>query len=430
VTRRLLWPLGTLAALAAIAAGGFHLSRESIALSGATASSLPVTAVKRGDVRFSVIAKGQLQGGNSDRLLAPMAGTNDLIITELREPGELVNVGDSIVQFDTTEQEFELREAKADLTEAEQQIRKAKAETEARRRETQLALAQAEADVTLARIECRKNPLVAAITARQNELALQSAEDQLRQLREDLTNQQATSEASIAIQEAARSKAMVRAETAQRNIDAMTLRAKRSGYVALEQNSNLNMMYFGMPLPAFKVGDTVRAGMLVAQIPDLESWEISARIGELDRGHLKVGQDVEVRVIAVPDKPVRGRITSIGGTTGPPWERSFECKIALRETADGLRQGMTVELQVFTGELKDVLWIPSQALFENDGRTFVYRQQDGSFQPVDVKLVRRSESQAVIEGVPEHTVLALASPDQIKQETRKEGGVMNALPTR
>jgi multidrug efflux pump subunit AcrA (membrane-fusion protein) len=91
---------------------------------------------------------------------------------------------------------------------------------------------------------------------------------------------------------------------------------------------------------------------------------------------------------------------------------------------------MTAELQVFTGELNDVLWIPSQALFENDGRTFVYRQQDGSFQPVDVKLVRRSESQAVIEGVPEHTVLALASPDQIKQETRKEGGVMNALPTR
>lgn len=428
---RLLWAMALVLVAGALAWGGYHMMGEALAPAPGASSGIPVTTVKRGDVRYSVIAKGQLQGGNSERQLAPMVGANELVITDLRKPGELVRENDVVVQFDTTEQEFELLEAQADLAEAEQQIRKAKAETEARRKETQLALLEAEAEVSTTRIECRKNPLVAAIVARQNELALQSAEDQLRQLREDLANQQTTSEASVAIQEAAKSKAAVRAETAQRNIDAMTLRAKRGGYVALEQNTyGGGSFFFGMALPVFQVGDTIRAGMAVAQIPDLESWEVSARIGELDRGHLEVGQRVNVRVIAAPERAFHGRIKNIGGTTGAPWERSFECRIALEDVAPSLRQGMSAELEILTGEEKDALWIPSQALFESDGRTFVYRREGGSFRPVDVNLVRRSESQAVITGIDEDIEVALASPDQIQNETKKEGGVMNALPGR
>ena len=52
------------------------------------------------------------------------------------------------------------------------------------------------------------------------------------------------------------------------------------------------MMFFGMTLPMFQSGDAVRPGMAVAEIPDLKNWEIGANIGELDRGHLSVGQKV------------------------------------------------------------------------------------------------------------------------------------------
>src|SRR5712692_2073406 len=70
---------------------------------------IPATAVKRGDVALTITAKGELQGGNSETLFGPMVGSQALVITSLRESGELVKEGDIVVQIDTTEQEFKLK---------------------------------------------------------------------------------------------------------------------------------------------------------------------------------------------------------------------------------------------------------------------------------------------------------------------------------
>jgi len=67
---------------------------------------------------------------------------------------------------------------------------------------------------------------------------------------------------------------------------------------------------------------------------------------------------------------------------------------------------------ITTDQLRGVLWIPAQALFESDGRTFVYLQTPAGFMPHDVTLVRRSESQAVLTGVSEGGIVAMSSPDQ------------------
>jgi len=59
----------------------------------------------------------RLQGGNSKMLTAPMVGGSGLVLTSLRRQGELVKAGDVVAEFDTTEQNFKLREAEADLAE-------------------------------------------------------------------------------------------------------------------------------------------------------------------------------------------------------------------------------------------------------------------------------------------------------------------------
>ena len=46
-----------------------------------TAAPVPFTKVKRGDVTFAVYARGELQGGNSIMLQAPMVGGQQLAIT-------------------------------------------------------------------------------------------------------------------------------------------------------------------------------------------------------------------------------------------------------------------------------------------------------------------------------------------------------------
>jgi HlyD family secretion protein len=208
----------------------------------------------------------------------------------------------------------------------------------------------------------------------------------------------------------------------------MTLKAKTKGYVNVQQNTNMNMMYWGMQLPAFQVGDSARSGMAVAQIPDLNSWEVSAKVGELDRGHLSAGQAVKLKVVALAGKEFTGKIKSLGGTSGPPWDRNFETRITLENGGPELRPGMTSNLVIIAETLDNVLWVPFQAVFESDGRTFVYRKTPNGFMPHDVKLVRRSESQVVLEGVNEGDVIAMSNPDQsTKTAPPQQNGAMKAL---
>jgi hypothetical protein len=167
--------------------------------------------------------------------------------------------------------------------------------------------------------------------------------------------------------------------------------------------------------------------MAVAQIPDMKDWEVATQIGELDRGHLANGQPAEVTVVALPDRKFAGHVKNIGGTGGAPWDRRFECKVAIENPAAELRPGMSAWILITTEVLANVLWVPSQALFESDGRTFVYVLGKSGFLPVDVKLVRRSESQAVITGLSQRQTVALASPIQ-PSEKKGAGGALRALP--
>jgi multidrug efflux pump subunit AcrA (membrane-fusion protein) len=419
--------IGLAAGLAMLAITSFA-GREWLQQGGVSASaSLPKTVVKRGDITFTVAAKGELAGGNTEMLTAPMTGGGPVAITELRESGDLVKEGDVVVQFDTTEQSFKLREAEADVAEAEQQVAQAQAESEAKAEEARYKLLEARTEMRIAELETRRNELMSRIAARQNDLALAAAADKVRQLERDLDDRIAAAKAGIAVQEAARSKANAAAETARRNIESMTLKAKSTGYVARQQNMEGNFRW-GSYLPALQVGDTVRAGMAVAQIPDLHNWEASARIGELDRGHLAVGQRADIRVVALPGKELTGKIKSIGGTTGPPWDRHFETKLTIEAPSPDLRPGMSIRLTITTDTAKSVLWLPGQALFESDGRKFVYVQApNGSFMPKDVKLVRRSESRVVIEGLSEGQMVALANPDEMKKKQDSKSGALQAI---
>jgi HlyD family secretion protein len=415
--------------LAIVAALGWGALRFVKVAAPSTGGDVPITHVKKGRVIVTVSARGELQGGNSEMLTAPMVGGGDLPITFLREPGELVESGEVVAQFDTTQQEYNLREAEADLAEAEQQVIKAQADSDAMDEETRFAVLSAQSDVKQADLDMRKNPILPAIVRRQNELALEATNDRLRQAKQDIDNKKTTASAGIAIQKAAQNKAKVMADLAQKNIENMTLTAKTGGYVNIQQNTNMNMMYWGMQLPSFQVGDSARSGMAVAQIPDLNSWEVSANVGELDRGHLGAGQQVTIKIVALAGKQHKGHIKSLGGTSGPPWDRHFETRITLDDGGPDLRPGMTSNLLITAEALDNVLWVPFQAVFESDGRTFVYVKTPSGFMPRDISLVRRSESQVVLTGLKEGDLVAMSNPDQTAKPAtgNQANGAMKAL---
>ncbi len=420
--------LSTAFACVALAAAVWFGLRAYRTLTASHAVVIPTAIVQRGDVSLTVTSRGELLGGHPEVVTAPMTGGTEMHLTFLLKSGAEVNTGDTVAQFDTTEQEYKLKEAEADLAEADQHLIQAHAQREADEEEDRYALIKAKADLSLAELDVRQNPILPAITAKQNDLALDAARDHLRQLEQNLVNRKATNEAAIAMQEAGRGKADAQATTARQNIEAMTLRAHSAGYISVRQNTNQNFIFEGMLLPPFQVGDSVRPGMAVAEIPDLKNWEVSAHLGELDRGHLAVGDKVVINVIAVPHHPYAGHIKEVGAITGRFWNRRFECKIAIDNPTPQLRPGMSAEIVITTDQLHDVLSLPAQALFESDGRTFVYVRNGSSFMAKDVKLVRRNETRVVLSGLTAGQVVALANPTEVAAKKSGGGNALQALP--
>lgn len=424
--RRAAWVLALAAICGALLWFGVARVRSSAASAG---RDIPTVQVARGDVSLSIFSRGEIRGGNSEAQTAPLMGGAELHITRLRRPGEAVNPGDPVVEFDTTDQEFALREAESDMAEAEAHVRQATAQSLADQEEDRYALEKAEADIKTAELEARKNPLLAPITAKQNDLAVAVAKDKLSQLQENLSNRKATDEAGVVMQEAARGKAESKAQTARENIAGMTLRAKHAGYVAVRQNTSQNFAFTGMELPMYQVGDSVRPGMVVAEIPDTRSWEVAAKIGELDRGHLAPGDKVKITAIAIPHREFRGHVKDIGGTSGMPWDRHFECTIALDDRSDQLRAGMTTRIEVETETLRNALWLPAQALFDSDGKMFVYLRAKNGFARKDITLIRRNETRVVLSGLNKGQEVALVNPTEaVKKKANSSTSPLEALP--
>ncbi len=423
--RRLL--IGTLLVTAVAGAATYYGLRAYRNITGVKEEITPTASVTRGDITLDVSARGELRGGNPELLFAPATGGLDMHLTTLMTTGEPVKSGEIVAEFDTTEQEYKLKEAEADLAEAEAHLAQAKAQNEAQDEEDRYALLKAENDVKLAELDVRKNPLLPALTAKENTLTLEAAKDHLTQLQHNLANRKATNEAAVAIQEAARGKSESQAKTARQNIDAMTLKAHRDGYVSVHQNSSGNMNFFGMILPLLQVGDVVRPGMAVAEIPDLTSWEIRANIGELDSGHIAVGQKAITSIVALPGHPFVGHVKEVGGTTGNPWNRHFECKIAIDKPVSELRPGMSANIVITTDEMKGVLSLPAQALFDRDGRSFVYVKNGGEFTAKDVTLVRRNEMRVVVTGIDQGQLVALANPTELAKK-KAAAGALQSLP--
>jgi multidrug efflux pump subunit AcrA (membrane-fusion protein) len=423
---RILVLAAVLIVLGALAWGAMRLVR---AAATTTSVEAPTTKVRRGKVSITVSARGELQGGNSEMAVVPPLGADSTAITFLRSPGELVEAGDTIVEFDTTLQDYNLREAEADLAEADQQVVQAQATADAGDEENRYAILQAESDVKLAELNVRGNSVLPAIQARENEIALEAARKRLAQARQNLTNKNDNLVAAVKIQAANQNKAKVTADMNRKIIENMTVKAKTSGYVNLQNNMrNQFIWYEGMTFPTVQLGDTVYSGMPIAQILDLKNWEVSAHIGELDRGHLVEGQKVSVTLVALPGKTFTGHVKVLGGTTGPPWNRQFDCRIALEEAAPEMRPGLTSNMVITTQVLDNVTWLPSEALFESGGKTFVYQRAAQGFMPHDVTLVSRSESQVVISGLKEGEQVAMSNPEQAnKPAAGQQSGAMKAL---
>lgn len=387
----------------------------------AAASAIPAFQVEPGTVQVTAYAKGTLQGGQADRLAAPSIGGDRPRISFMLPAGSAVKPGDVVVRFDTGQEEFQLAQAENAAAQAAANVAAARDQAKAQAIENAYSLQHARYAVQLAAIAVKKNPLLPKLDANSNLLVLRSARAELAQWEQDVSKQRASGQGLIAIQQAAEDKAKAQAAAARGYIAAMTLRATRAGYVAIESNPRgSGVFYQGMAVKPFQVGDQVSPGTVIAEIPNLSRLQVQAKLSEAGSAYVAQGQEAEVQVEGVPGRVFAARVVRISGM-----QQSFfsnnqgaTCVLGLEGNDPTLRPGMDVQARIVLSTLQHVLWVPAEALFQQNGKPIVYARRNRVFSPQEVKVIRQGSTRVAISGIPAGTVVALSNPAGAETEAQ------------
>ena len=184
--------------------------------------TVPTTRVQKGTLEMDINTVAELHTPHSSMVVAPsVSGT--LQIIHLLKTGTSVKAGDIVVEFDPSEQEFNLAQSRSQLAEAEQEITKAKADAAVKLAEDKVALLKAKFDVRRAELEVSRNELVSEIEGQKNLLNLDEAKRRLAQLEQDVNSRAASNTAAVALLEEKRRTALLGMNQAQHNIDSMQI---------------------------------------------------------------------------------------------------------------------------------------------------------------------------------------------------------------
>lgn len=279
---------------------------------------IPTTVVRRGDVVVRVFTRGELRAVRSVTLTAPnLFGT--VQVTRLAPLGAYARRGDLVAEFDDAEVRSRLEERLLDLEQIEQRIKKAEADLAIQKMQDEVELLQARYAVRRAELEVQRNELISAIDAKKNLLNLEEAKRRYEKLQSDIESRRKQREADLAVLRENRRRAQLEVEQERRRLRQVKLLAPMDGLVAIRQARTF-FFFSGMQLPDIREGDELRPGMPVLDILDLSEMEVVARVGEIDRANLEIGRPALIRLDALPDKPLHGRIKSMSSTaTSDPY---------------------------------------------------------------------------------------------------------------
>jgi HlyD family secretion protein len=277
-----------------------------------TQQQIPTARVRQGDVVVRTFSRAELRAVRSTTLVAPnLFGT--VQITKLAPLGSFAREKDLVVEFDDSEVVSQMEEKQLEIEQNDEQIKKSQAELAIRNNQDQVELLRARYAVRRAELEVKRNDLIAPIDAKRNLLNLEEAKRRLQQLESDIKSRQEQAQAELATLNERKNKAVVELGRWKLRLSQTKLLAPMSGLVAIRQQRS-GFGGRGVQPPDIREGDQVPPGSQVADVMDISEMEAVARVVELDRANLHEGQDVVLRLDALPEKQLNGKIKALSGT--------------------------------------------------------------------------------------------------------------------
>ena len=154
------------------------------------------------------------------------------------------------------------------------------------------------------------------------------------------------------------------------------------------------------------VGTSLNPSELIGTIPDLSKLIVNLDIPEASRSKVSVGMQAEMRIKALPNLRLSGEVVKIADMASNLnfWDRTspkiYSTVVSIDGTNAELRTGMTVEVDMISAEIKDVIYVPVEALYTKEGNVYCRVQKKLHPEERMVKIGRSSKSYVeIIEGL-------------------------------
>lgn len=403
---------GAALTVAAAAAGAIFFMKEGTA---SASTSLPTAQARQGEFQVIVSCRGELVAGASRQVTAPVNVPN-LQIVWMVQPGNAVNAGDVILRFDDSGAKRQLSEKEASLKQAQASLDQAIAEARIKLEQDSLELASLRHAAERAKLEVSKVEILSALQAEEAKVNLGLAEDKVRVQQATLDLNRASGDSKIAGLKAARDKIAAEVDLTKYRISQMEVKSPSQGIV----NFMMNYSQGWMNAKPFKVGDNVWPGSAIAEIPDIRTLQLKAKVEEIERGRIKSGQDVRIVMDPFPEKPFSGKLASISPLTERSFEewppmRNFRAFGDFQEVDSRLRPGMNGRLDVVVDRIPNAISVPARAVFARDGKPIVLVPAKDGLKPVRVEILARNPDEIAVRGIEKGTLVALVDEPESKK---------------
>jgi multidrug efflux pump subunit AcrA (membrane-fusion protein) len=378
------------------------------------ATDLPTAKARKGEFLVIVRCRGDLAAARSVQVVAPLR-VPDLQIVWLAPASSEVKPGQPVIRFDPSTAKQAVNEHTASLRQAQANLDQALAQSRITVEQDKLDLATAEYTLEKAQLEASKQSIVSEIQGEESKIDARVAEEKLLAQKALVELHKKSDEAKIGSLTRLRDQEQTELDIAKDQVAHMEVKSPGSGVITYLLNTSQGWIN----AQPFKVGDHAFPGAVVAEVPDLSTIRLEAKVEEVDRGKLMLGFDGLVRIDALPEKTWTAKLAGISPLTEQAWEwppsRSFKAYIALDHPTAQLRPGMNANADLIISRIPDAISIPAKGLFTDKGKPIVYLQTRNGYEPRVVSVEARNPDDVAVRGIGAGSMVALVEPE------RKEG---------
>ena len=391
-----------------------------------TNTSVETYTVKRQDFIFTVTETGELEAVNSETISGPSISWRfgGLKISKLVEDGKQVKKDEVVVEFDKTEVQKALDDAKAELEIAKAELRKAIATNDSKIEDLIADLERSRLQLRIHQLNLEQATFKAEIERKQIELDLEKAAITLDKAEQEIENQKSINNEEISIMELKVQQAQTKLEEAQETLAKLSIKSPSPGIAIIKKS--------WMTDQKFQVDDQLWPGWPIIGLPDLSLMQAEVPINEVDIAKIDTTQEARIKLDAYPDSSFDGKVSEIA-TLARNKDRDskvkvFDVTILLAETDSTLMPWMTVSCEIIVDRIPDTLFIPLEALFKKDGQNVVYVKKGGKFEQRSVSVGKENDDYVIIDdGLREGEQVALVDPTAFKakeaeSKSKKKGG--------